>query len=386
MNTTPYIIGITGHRDLDESATNKVHQHLLGFLTNIKKQLQNTPIIILSGMADGADRIIVKVALELELNIKALMPMPGKEYCKDFSEASYKEFRQLCKSENVVVEVVEQIHQLDKGEEITGQDRDNQYWVLGQYLINHVNLLVAVWDGQNTGYTGGTSDVLLDYLEAKPRRKQDRIDNKAHQITLVEDNQQQPLVSRFVYWLKVDKTEQGHSVDGSLQSCFLSGKESKYTFQKFEQPPTCLLADIQHIDEYNEKVCELLEENKISDDYSLLNDYDLKKSPIPKEMLKKLDEEFLKADAVAVHNQKYSDSQFATFSLMAAMMGILFLVYAKIVASKILLIGYLLLFFFGWRYYKHAEKANRFTKHLTARALAETLRTQFYLTLDWSRK
>ncbi|MDF2180121.1 hypothetical protein P2G88_17845 [Aliiglaciecola sp. CAU 1673] len=383
MSRTPYVIGITGHRDLDEAATQYATQQITSLLASLKSRLALTPIVVVTGMADGADRVLAKVALKLGYPVTALLPLPKEEYRKDFSEASWQEFNQIIANPLVECSVVEQLHECAPGESMSDQERDTQYWVLGQHLICQSNLMIAIWDGENTGLTGGTSDVLLDYLDAQPRRRNDRISGSAATITYLhrEDSQQQ-LMGRQAYWVPVDKTEHGHSrSEQTPQVCFLSGEIGTYELECFPSIPKSLLDDMAQLEEYNEQIQVLEEEGAINRNYSLLNDYDLTRAPIPTDLLKDLDTEFLKADAVAIDNQKHSDSQFTLFSLIAAAMGFLFLVYAKIVASNYLLIGYLVLFLIGWRYYRRIQKRHSFTNHLTARALAETLRTQFYLLL-----
>jgi hypothetical protein len=66
---------------------------------------------------------------------------------------------------------------------------------------------------------------------------------------------------------------------------------------------------------------------------------------------------------------------------MACVMGLLFLIYAKLVAIKVFLLGYLTMLLLGLGIF-HALKSRRwFSKHLAYRVLAETLRTHFFLRL-----
>lgn len=62
-------------------------------------------------------------------------------------------------------------------------------------------------------------------------------------------------------------------------------------------------------------------------------------------------------------------------------MGLFFLFYAKILAAKVFLIGYLVLFMAGLWLFRQTDKKHWFTRHLMQRVIAETLRTRFYLIL-----
>ncbi|RDV28892.1 hypothetical protein DXV75_00010 [Alteromonas aestuariivivens] len=381
---TPFVIGITGHRNLDESATDYGITKITELIERLQARLKHTPLIAITGMADGADRVLAKAALACNVRVHVHLPLPLQEYQKDFNESSWHEFQQIIANDRVSVQVVEQLY--DKQDHPpTGLARDQQYWVLGQHLISASNLLIAMWDGENTGLVGGTSDVLLDYLNILPGPAHKPQSRKTTPVSYVYMDDASQLKGRIAYWLPVKKTSGTYKQFTRKQlrrsDCYLSGELGNNELECFPAIPSSLMDDLKSLDEYNAKVAELLEQGEIQRDYSLLRGYNKDKSPIPFALLESLDEEFLKADAVAVANQKHSDSQFALFSIIAASMGLLFLLYAKIVADSLLLIGYLLLLIIGLIYYKKIQQRHSFTHHLSSRALAETLRTQFYLTL-----
>jgi len=81
-------------------------------------------------------------------------------------------------------------------------------------------------------------------------------------------------------------------------------------------------------------------------------------------------------------NQKFSDMLFKGFGLAAGAMGFTFLAYAKLAAINTFLIIYLCLFVAGYILFKLSVSRGWFGKHLTYRALAETLRVKYYLTLS----
>ncbi|GAB3025490.1 hypothetical protein [Bowmanella dokdonensis] len=382
MSTTPYVIGITGHRALDECATRFASDKIKALLEQLQSRMQVTPLVAITGMACGADRLLARAALELGIPVEAHLPMPLEEYRRDFNDAEWQDMQQLLANPLVTAQVVEQLHGLPADQPLEAEARDIQYWVLGQHLVSQCNLLIAVWDGDNTGLTGGTSDVLLDYLDAQPRRRHDRQKSQQAKINYLYREDSAQLMGRLAYWIPVTRQGQLYTRDDSTTAdCYLSGEIGTYELECFPRMPGSLWDDVEHLEEYNQQTQRLVEEGTINPQNSLLNHYEQAFSPIPEHRLQDLDKEFLKADAVAIGNQKHSDSQFTLFSLIAASMGFLFLIYAKLVASKYLLIGYLLLFFVGWRYYRNIQQRHSFTNHLTARVLAETLRTELYLVL-----
>lgn len=377
MEVKSYVIGITGHRDLNESTSTQLAVKIQQFLDEIITLLPNTPIEIITGMADGADRILAKEAINKGLNIHAVLPMSEAEYKADFSDESWQDYQKILTNTLVrtTVLAVENIDNIKAQEQ--GSERNKYYHALAQYLVEQSNVIIAVWDGVNRGLKGGTGDVVLSFLGAKAIDDEltEQKVNYCTSETLTTDN------SHVIYWLPVaSEGNNHHQIDSSNSTaCYLIGGLGSYTVKQELVMPEQLKLSMEQRDEYNGQVEKLSEQNKISSDYSLLNKYQGDSHDIA--ALKRLDNDFLRADAVALANQKQSDSQFKLFSFMAAAMGLFFLVYAKIVASKLLLIGYLTLFIFGWLFFKGTEKHKYFTKHLTARVLAETLRTQFYLKL-----
>ena len=379
MKEKPFVIGITGHRDLNKDTFKQLSAKISVFLTEIKQKLPNTPLKIISGMADGADRILVKEGLKQNIAIDVIQPMPDSLYQADFSEDSWQEFNRIIAEDKVTTKVLPTYFiDIERAKE-QGKERDKFYHALGQYIVEQSNLVVGIWDGINSGLKGGTADVVLSYLESKETRAE--INDTP--VYFVDDGISVNEHSNVVYWLPVSHEEDNfHQTNKpTLASSFLTGKQGSYSMKKQQEMPKHLCSEINELNEYNKQFQELKSKNEISLEYNLLSTYKNDENNNKKEQLKNIDDEFLKADAIALFNQKKSDGQFKLFAYMAAIMGLFFLVYAKIVASKLLLIGYLLLFFCGWFFFKAAEKNKWFTRHLTARVYAETLRTQFYLTI-----
>jgi hypothetical protein len=73
---------------------------------------------------------------------------------------------------------------------------------------------------------------------------------------------------------------------------------------------------------------------------------------------------------------------FQLFGLLAGAMGLCFLVYAKLMAIKTFLVLYILLFAIGFIGFRISNHYHWLSRHLAYRALAETLRVQFFLILS----
>ncbi|MBL0722073.1 MAG: DUF1273 family protein [Sulfurovum sp.] len=140
-------IGITGHREL-----NKVYLSLYEkkIFTKLKYLLKkHNKVLVISPLAYGADRLIVKQALKLNIEFIAVLPMPIKEYEKDFDDVSKVEFYHLLSKAKKMI-VLPNIY----------NDKNLLYEQVGHYISDNSDILFALWDGKNTGLKGGTSEIV----------------------------------------------------------------------------------------------------------------------------------------------------------------------------------------------------------------------------------
>jgi len=138
-------IGITGHRDIVE--TKQLKQEIAGFFTKLQSQNQETKL--LSPLADGADRLVADIYLEVfKEKAKLIVPMPfyQKRYMEDFDVASQKEF----------------LEYLDRADEVfeVKNSQGCHYKSLGVFVADKSDVLLALWDGSFNGKSGGTGDIV----------------------------------------------------------------------------------------------------------------------------------------------------------------------------------------------------------------------------------
>ena len=84
----PLVIGVTGHRDLRVEDVPELEQKVAAIIARLRYDYlgggHETPIIVLSALAEGADRLVARVALAHGARIIAPLPMPLEEYRRDF--------------------------------------------------------------------------------------------------------------------------------------------------------------------------------------------------------------------------------------------------------------------------------------------------------------
>jgi hypothetical protein len=106
---------------------------------------------IVSPLAEGADRIVAKAALEEEAELIVLLPFPREDYARDFADGSSREefFALLGQA----AEVVEVDHDTEESREIG-------YARVGALVVERSDVLIALWDGAEASGAGGTAQIV----------------------------------------------------------------------------------------------------------------------------------------------------------------------------------------------------------------------------------
>ncbi len=371
MNKTEYVIGVTGHRDIHPDALDTVRAHIQQSLNEIQELLPNSAIRLVSGMADGADRIVVEEALSRNIKVDAVLPMPLEMYVDDFSETSAKELKKLLEHQNVTSEVIP-LPDDEEASTFIGNRRDQLYLGLARVLSRRCSLLIAIWDGIDTGLPGGTSDTLLNFMKV-PRRSSGEPVEFQTTAGLTHHGHS----NGFAIWIP---TKRIGTVDvPRTDRAYLTGISGRVVID--DTLPGELSNRISGYDAYNATFDERVKAGDLPSPYGLLDAVPKNVNPIDLRTLERIESEYTKADVMAVYYQKYSDRLFAGFAVAAGLMGFLFLVYAKILASNFFLLGYLGIFVGGFFAFRYVHNKHWFSKHLMYRLIAETMRTRFYLSL-----
>jgi hypothetical protein len=152
----PIVIGAIGHRDI-RPADGKLAAAVRNECRKLKKQFSSSPFAVLSALAEGADRLIARTAMEeLQADLIAVLPMPAEDYECDFeTEDSRTEFRAFLDRAACTRAVP-----LPEGDawKVKGEPRNEQYARAGSIIVDHAHVLFSIWDGEPIRGTGGTAD------------------------------------------------------------------------------------------------------------------------------------------------------------------------------------------------------------------------------------
>jgi len=159
MEKVPLVIGVTGHRDLLDSELPMIRQRVRDMFAALAADFPDLPFLVMTPLAEGADRLVAEVASELDIPVVILLPMPRELYHSDFERDSRAEFDAMA----ALGELVElPLVSGNSAESVTNSRaaRDLQYAQLGAYLAAHSHILLALWDGKPSEGAGGTGHVV----------------------------------------------------------------------------------------------------------------------------------------------------------------------------------------------------------------------------------
>jgi hypothetical protein len=148
-------IGVTGHRILAE--VDKIKAGIGEALGFIKRKFPGEILVVVSSLGEGADRLVVRQVMSRpRARLIVPLPLPESDYLNDFlTQESREEFRSLCgQAEEVIVMP-------------PAQRREEAYEAAGLYVLQHCDVLVAVWDGQAPQGVGGTGGMVAEARRRK---------------------------------------------------------------------------------------------------------------------------------------------------------------------------------------------------------------------------
>jgi hypothetical protein len=375
---SPFIVGVSGHRDLHPKTLQHLRLALEEILKRLKEHLPDSEVRVMAGMATGADLLVVQTALALGFGVDAMLPMRLDQYAADFDPDSLALLKTLLVHPAVHTFALPlRARAIESPTPADISRRDARYAALTQTLTRGCSLLIALWDGESSLLPGGTADTVLRYL----RVRTDGNKNDAR-LQFTDAPADHDLPTRLVYWIPAARARAGPPPDNG-SPCFLAGL-SDNVLLRLPTMPHRLQVQLQSLNVYNREYQRLTKHwrSHVSPDCLMSGlPATLEVSARDRPTLERIDAQYGKADALAIHFQRRSDYLFTFFNLVAFSMGLAYLAYEKFFGTRVLLFLYLLILTSGAGLYRLLHERHWFAKHLMCRALAETLRVKFYLRL-----
>lgn len=166
-------IGVTGHRssrlaaDQVERIGDQV-QSILDLAENAataasrcydQQYADADPILyFVSALADGADTLAAKRALDSKWRLLAPLPFSVEDYARDFSGEDRKEFEAMLSAADSIAEL--------DGVRDSSMAEERAYLQAGLVTVDQSDMMIAVWDGEEARGVGGTAMIKEEALNA----------------------------------------------------------------------------------------------------------------------------------------------------------------------------------------------------------------------------
>jgi hypothetical protein len=144
----PFVVGVTGHRDPPADAEAQLRERFGEILDRLQAQHPTMRLLVLSGLAAGADLLAAEEALERGVAVLGCLPMPQAKYENDFAPEDLERFRRLLPRCSDVIVVG------------SSENREHNYVDVADFIAYYCHVLVAFWDGLPARGPGGTAQVV----------------------------------------------------------------------------------------------------------------------------------------------------------------------------------------------------------------------------------
>ena len=346
------VIGVTGHRKLRSDDIPALQARVRDFLLELRARYPELPLVLLSSMAQGSDQLVAQVALDLGLRVIAPLPLPLDLYRADFDPPDL----QLLERQLPQVEVL--VLPLGRGSTLqsvaaSGLARDQQYARSGVFVSSHCHVLLALWDGQESGRLGGTAQVVHFHLHGALSGQMERRHAAATLLGPDREN--------VVHHLPVARRGDADLAD--VRGRWLTADEGAETGTML--PP-------QFAQMFHRQVAFNIDARKYAAQIAARREDSAAAAQCP------VWHTFDAADWLArTYQRRVARVLWITYALVA-LMGFTFFTYTHVASQDVVIYGFLLLFLVGMAVTGLASRREWQRKYLDYRTLAEGLRVQSY--------
>lgn len=358
-------IGLTAHRDLLPAEVPALRSAVRDFFRSLQAQFPDLPLRLISALAEGGDQLVAEEAVALGIELVVPLPMAQVEYERDFDDPdALARFRRLLAAGHVRVLP---LAPGNSAEAIAtrGPARNLQYAQQGMFVSSHCQLLLALWDGNPNTATGGTAQVVDFHLhDAMPGLSIEHI-----APNLLADDE-----SDLIYHLACSRRLGASGVlpqPAPLQARWITLDGEHPAIAGMPAHYAHVFAQLETFNRDLQRYADGIDATP-----SHLLDRPLP-SALPSNVAR-IERQFHAADWLAVHFQKRVRMGLACVHVVAALMGLAFILFSDVAGSRAYLVAFLALFATGLVLTLVGNRRQWQRKYLDYRGLAEGLRVQLY--------
>ncbi|HSE11726.1 MAG TPA: hypothetical protein VLB69_03735, partial [Rudaea sp.] len=399
----PLVIGVTSHRNIPVREEEAIRARVRSFFAMLHAAYPLSPLILLSPLAQGGDQWAADEALKAGIRLVAPLPMSRAQHEQDFSDGNARAaFKALCDHAEVVeLSCVDKTATKAEHARDPGIERDRRYANAGMYLSTHCHILIAIWDGKDSGRLGGTAQIVNFHLRGIEPPAIGRRLNVARHNPLGSDNES------LLFHIVCSREQPDGSPAAPLRPLQAYWRFKEMTVRRVDTVPDEFRAMFAHMGEFNAdwaryrtRVDAREKAMRARSVASASARTSSDRSPSASEVVDvshgragqeaqvsrrpgmaerdPIDALFGAADWLAIHFQRRVLFALRAIYTMAALMGIAFVYYANFPVQDHMIFVFLALFGSGVWISLLAGRRGWQRKSVDYRALAEGLRVQSY--------
>lgn len=148
-------IGFSGHRPnrlkIGAAQLSELLREVLSAIAGgARASDPDAPVVALSALAEGADRVFAEVALSLGYSLHALLPFPSADYETTFADpTTTASYRRLLGGAATLIELPGTLALSTAA-----------YEAVGRATVDACELFLTVWDGEAAAGRGGTTEII----------------------------------------------------------------------------------------------------------------------------------------------------------------------------------------------------------------------------------
>jgi len=359
----PFVLAVTGHRDLRPQDFDTLRDRVREVFAGAQKRMPSTPLVLLTGLAEGADQLVAQVALDQGVSLAAALPMPLDVYRTTMSEAAQKTLDSLYAQSAIQIVLPTQGQTPD--ELLHSEEARTQcYEALALFLARHGQALIALWDGKHSDKRGGTSRVVHYVRQGIASEGEEEVESRCgivYQVLTPRMSGDEP--ARPIRTITLSCEPRKKSVSPVTTS------------DEHENPTPVPFAEVEiNIERFNRESLRAAARADATES-RLIADAALPRSPFQT----RLEALYGRADAISM--QANGRRRFTLLAILGtAVVGAVFYGVHGEIYSQVVLLWLTFPFFVlvagaihWWARIKHVEE-----NYLDSRALAEALRVQFF--------
>lgn len=408
----PLFISVSGHVDLTDDSVEAAVKELSELLSDLKEKFEHTRLVLMSALAEGADIIASEVALGKGINVAPVIPCNVDTYLPDESDESKKDyvqrFNDIIGNELTYTPLILQTS--------SDEPRDS-YRNLSAFLVLNSHMMVVMWDGRMYDRNGGTFDTMRMACEGvgfeETERYSKTVCGTAGNISMKRLDSTEDCLP---YWIRVEReskepelrergcSDPGTRADGEggyIMPSMFNLRDDYDTCEFWRNPGAepgmpemfkemfgkidSLNVDLRKIDPKGsgskwETRSYLLDHSE--DDIETARCVDkVKRDGIMDPMA----ERYHAVDEIALRNQRSSFKNIHILILVSVITGLAFSLFILSGGSLIVNLVYTVSMISGMVLAKYHSKKSEYSRFIEFRAIAESMRVEYYRALLGSK-